>query len=304
MGLFFAVLVSVSIYVILAVSYDLVLGYGGLFSIAHAAFFATGAYGMAILTTKDHLPVIVAAAVGVGMSAFLSLVLGYLSVRISNDYLVIVSFGFQTVFIALVTNLTSITGGVLGVSTIPPLRLFGLSFSSAASCAYAYLVPASIVVALVWWLARSPFGRALRAIRDNVVAAEALGKNGLRFRLWTFAVAGAFAGVAGVMYAAYVGYISPDAFGNDVNILIFAMVIIGGVGTIVGPFLGAVLLVVVPTLLTFLPLSTTYFAPAEQAIYGLLLVVFMLAGSGGIYGAAVSAWNWAGSRGRLLGSTR
>jgi branched-chain amino acid transport system permease protein len=284
MDFLFTVLVFIAIYVVLAVSFDLVIGYTGLFSVAHAAFFAIGAYTTAIVAVRLDLPIVLAAILGALMCAASSNILALLAIRVSQDYLVIASFGFLTVVLSALVNLPSITGGTLGIGNIPPPELLGLRVAGPASYALAYLPLAGIVVALTWWLARSPFGRALRAIRENVVGAEALGKTPIYFKIWAFTIAGGLAGVAGAMYAAYISYISPDAFSNDVNILLFAMVILGGAGTTFGPLLGAVLLTVLPAVLQLMPLPPTLVGPVEQIIYGGLLVVFMMTRADGLYG--------------------
>jgi branched-chain amino acid transport system permease protein len=140
-----------------------------------------------------------------------------------------------------------------------------------------------MVVLAVRHLARSPFGRALTVLRENAVAAEALGKSQRHFKLWAFAVAGGLAGLAGGMYSGYLSYISPDAFSNDINVLIFAMVLVGGAATVIGPLIGAVILVSIPAALALLPLSPSWLGPVEQIAYGLALVLCAMARADGLY---------------------
>jgi len=291
-GFALSIVVSIAIFAILAVSFDLVLGYAGLFSVAHAAFFAIGAYTTALIALHTGAPILLAAAGAVLACAISSALLAVLVIRVSQDYLVIASFGFLTLVLAALANLPDLTGGTLGIGGIPPPSLFGWTVSGLLSYAIVFSLIAAVVVAVTWWLAHSPYGRALRAIRDNVVGAEALGKNPTFFRVTAFVIAGALAGIAGAMYATYISYISPDAFSNDVNILIFAMVVIGGAGTVVGPLVGAILLVSLPAVLSLLPLAPTLVGPVGQIIYGALLVAFAMSNADGLLGIFHSSDRW------------
>lgn len=167
---------------------------------------------------------------------------------------------------------------------IPQPSLFGWHVRTLPQYALLYILIATLIVAAAWWLAASPFGRALKAIRENQLAAESLGKNTVYFKTWVFAVAGAMAGVAGGMYAHYVTFVGPYAFTMDVSVVLFAMVILGCTGTIVGPLLGAIFLVLLPESLRFLMLPAQLQGPVRQMAYGLLLVVFMFVRPDGLYG--------------------
>ncbi|MEV6845791.1 branched-chain amino acid ABC transporter permease [Actinoplanes sp. NPDC051411] len=281
-------LVMMTIYIVLAASFDLIIGRGGMFSIAHAAFFAIGAYATAQITDKLGVPVLVGWALGAVLCGMLSLLLALVAVRVSSDYLVIVSFGFLTIVLAVLSNVASIGGGYVGLSGIPAPSAFGYFVGSDAQFVGFYLAVTAVVVALLLYLAHSPFGRTLKAIRDNPLAAEAIGKRPTIAKLWVFSIAGAFAGIAGAMYASYISYISPDAFGSQVNTLIFAMVFVGGAGSVLGSVLGAIALTWIPALISLASLPPDILGNLEQAAYGLLLVIMVMAVPGGIGGAVAS----------------
>jgi branched-chain amino acid transport system permease protein len=298
-------LAMMAIYVVLASSFDLIIGGGGLFSIAHAAFFAIGAYATALLTVQYlHLQVIVAWILSGLICAVLSLLLAAIAVRVSSDYLVIASFGFLTIVLAVLTNGGGVTGGYVGLSGVPAPSAFGRIVIGNQQFALVYLVIAVVVVLLLRYLVRSPFGRSLRAIRDNVTAAQALGKRPTGAKLWVFSIGGGFAGIAGSMYASYISFISPDAFGNQVNTLIFAMVFVGGAGTVLGAVTGAVVLTWVPALISLAALPAQTLGFLEQAAYGAILVVIVMALPGGLDGAAARLGTAVFSRARGRGHAR
>lgn len=281
--------VTVAIYVILAVSFDLVIGYSGQFSVAHAAFYGAGAYGAAIANTTFHVPILAAWSIGVVAAALCSVLISFLAIRIGGTYLVVASIAFQMVIVAIFLNVPAL-GGSLGVSHIQAPS----GLSSSTSFAVAYLVIAALVTTLVWWLANSPFGRSLQTMRESASASMALGKNPTYLKSWSFVIAGALAGLAGAMFASYISYIGSDSFGNSVNILIFAMVIVGGVGTIWGPVLGATLLTVIPAALSLLAIPPNILGPVEQVIYGALLVLIVLFRPAGLY--SILGWRRATSK--------
>jgi branched-chain amino acid transport system permease protein len=278
-------LVMMAIYIVLAASFDLIIGRGGMFSIAHAAFFAIGAYGTAQFTAKLGVPVLVGWVLAAILCGLLSLILAAVAVRVSSDYLVIASFGFLTIVLAVLSNAPSLSGGYVGLSGIPAPSAFGYFVGDDQQFAGLYLILALVVVLILAYLTRSPFGRALKAIRDNPTAAEALGKRPTVAKLWVFSIAGFFAGIAGAMYASYISFISPDGFGNQVNTLIFAMVFVGGAGSVLGAVIGAVVLTWIPAAISLAALPAQSLGFLEQAAYGAILVVIVMVLPGGLDGA-------------------
>lgn len=291
------ILINISLYAILAVSFDLVLGYAGLFSVAHAAFFGMGAYVAALAALHWASPFLVNLLLAALFCAAAGALLAIPAIRVGGDYLVIASFGFQTIVFTIMLNWTDVTRGALGLRGIPQPSILGWQVRTLPEYALLYLVIAVALVAATWWLAASPFGRALKAIRENQLAAEALGKNTVYFKTWVFAVAGGMAGVAGGMYAHYVTFVGPYAFTMDVSVVLFAMVILGCTGTIIGPLMGAILLTILPESLRFLMVPAQLQGPVRQMVYGLLLVVFMFVRPDGLYGILVDARRLAGRKG-------
>ena len=276
--------ITMAIYIVLASSFDLIIGCGGMFSIAHAAFFAEGAYVVAILTTKLGLPILLTWVIAAVSCAILSMLLAAMAVRVTSDYLIIASFGFLSIVLAFFTNSGNLTGGFIGISGVPFPSIFGIQIESYVSFVIAYGLIAVVTIGLLLYISRSPFGRSLRAIRDNQLAAEALGKRPTYSKVWVFSIAGAFAGIAGAMYASFISYVSPDAFSNTINVLIFAMVFVGGAGTIVGALIGAIVLTWIPALISLVPLPAATLGDIEQAAYGVVLVLIVMLMPGGLVG--------------------
>ncbi len=200
----------------------------------------------------------------------------------TSDYLIIASFGFLTIVLAVISNAPVLTGGDVGISGIPAPAVGPFALDSTQSYAIAYVIVAALIVAFLLYLVRSPFGRSLTAIRDNLAGAEALGKRASRSKLWVFSIAGAFAGIAGAMYASFVSFISPDAFGSSVNTLIFAMVFVGGAGSVIGAVIGAVVLTWLPALISLADLPPNLLGSLEQIVYGAILVAIVMGAPGGI----------------------
>lgn len=271
-----------AIYVVLAASFDLIIGRGGMFSISHAAFFAIGAYTAAQLNAAFGVPILLGWVAAAALSALLSLLLAAVAVRVTSDYLIIASFGFLTIVLAVIANAPVLTGGNVGISGIPAPAIGPFSLDSTLSYAIAYVLLAALVVVFLLYLVRSPFGRSLKAIRDSQSGAEALGKRPSRAKLWVFSIAGAFAGIAGAMYASFISYISPDAFGSSVNTLIFAMVFVGGAGSILGAVIGAIVLTWVPALISLASLPPALLGSLEQIAYGVVLVGIVIGAPGGL----------------------
>ena len=268
--------IMVGIYVILTVSLDLLVGHTGLLSVAHATFYGIGAYTSAILTVRCGMPfwagLLLGMAVATGMSALVSLP----SLRLHDDYFVIVTFGFQMVFVNVLVNWSDLTRGPLGIPGIPQAAVLGWQFESRLW----YLLLTGILAFLVCMLAnhisRSPFGRVLRSIREDEVLAKSFGKSTTRFKVSIFAISAALAALAGSLYAHYITYIDPTSFTVMESILVISMVIVGGAGSLWGPVVGAVVLVVLPELLRFIGLPSSVAANVRQIIYGGLLVAFMM----------------------------
>jgi branched-chain amino acid transport system permease protein len=269
MDYFVHVAILVLLYAILGISYNLLMGYTALFSLAHAAMFGIGAYASALFATSLGLNVWLALCVAVAITAASGAVIGIPALRVRSHYLVVLSFGFQMVIYSLMMNLVSFTGGEGGIGGIPKPQLIGITVKSK----FQYLVTIGVITILVFLIARklggSPFVRVLKAIRDDEEATKALGKNILSFKVTVFMVSGALAAVAGSLYAHYITFINPFTFSLAESVFILAIVVFGGSGNIWGSVFGAVVLVSVPELLRFVRgFSEAIAGPFRHMLYG------------------------------------
>jgi len=270
------ILILIGIYIILAESLNLIAGYAGLISIAHAAFYGVGAYVVALLALKYALPPWVTIPAAVVAAGALGAVVAWPGLRIRDDYFVIATFAFQVIAFSVMNNWVSLTGGPMGLPGIPRPDFFGVTISSHAGFLALTAFFAAAVVVVCWRLARSPFGRVLRAIREDEVFAAALGKDVASFKVRVFVFGAALAAIGGCLYAYYITFIDPTSFTVMESIFIVSIVIVGGAGSLRGVALGAIVLVVLPEALRFIGLPSSVAANLRQIFYGLLLILFML----------------------------
>jgi len=270
------ILVMVALYAILAASYNLLIGFAGLFALSQAAFFGVGAYATAILAAKLGLPFPLPLLAGVLVAAAVGMVVALPALRIGGDHLVVVTLALQIIAIAIMVNWRSLTGGTDGIAGIPKVALFGLSLDTPARFLPLALAGAAVSLAVAWRLATSPFARAVRAMRENEAAAQAVGKNIVAIKLAVFAFSAGLAAVAGGLYAHYISFVSAETFTLDVTIYVLAMVILGGTGNLWGSVLGAVILTALPELLKFVALPPDIADKSRQILYGLALILMLL----------------------------
>jgi branched-chain amino acid transport system permease protein len=284
MDYIYSVVILISLFVVLATSFNLVIGYGGLISIAHPIFYGLGAYTSALLARDAGLPVPVAMLAGAGLATGMSVVLSLPALRISGDYLLIASIGFQLGMIELIKNLR-FTGGASGVSNIPAFLV-----PSYGRFAYVVLVicVAVAVVLLVRWIAHSDYGRAISAMRDDEVAFAALGRDAKWMKISIFALGSGIAGFAGALYAHYFRYVTVEQFEILMSSTILTMVVVGGLRSPWGPVVGAVLLQILPQAITFLNLPPVLLGPLQGLLFTGLVLVFMFVRPGGMIQAGTT----------------
>jgi len=268
---FVSLAVLVGIYVILSSSFNLIIGHGGLISIAHPIFFALGAYTTGLLAIHFNTNPVLAVIAGGAVAFVASIMLSLPSLRISGDYLLITSIGFQLGLLEVIKHL-GFTGGASGLGNIPNV-VEGLNRS--AVFAIVSCLVAVIVVWMIRWLINGPYGRVISAMRDDELAFSALGRNAMMIKLTIFAIGSGFAGIAGGIYAYYYQYISPDQFEILQSAMILTMVVVGGMGSHWGPVVGAVLLLLLPQAITFLNLPPSVMAPLQGVIFTLLVIIFL-----------------------------
>jgi branched-chain amino acid transport system permease protein len=265
-----SLLVLMGLYVILSTSFNLIIGFGGLISIAHPIFFALGAYTVGVLSVQFELNPLLSVAAGGAVALLASFMLSLPSLRISGDYLLITSIGFQLGLIEIIKNLDFL-GGASGLSGIPNV----VEEHRSAVFAAVALGLAVASVLLVRWLIRGPYGRAIQAMRDDELAFSALGRNAMNIKMAIFALGSGMAGVAGGIYAYYYQYLTPDQFQILQSAMILTMVVVGGMGSVYGPVVGAVLLIGLPEAITFLNLPSAIMGPLQGVIFTLLVIVFL-----------------------------
>ena len=278
------ILVMVSLYAILAISFNLLIGFAGLFALSQAAFFGIGAYTTAILAAKIGLVFPLPLLAGVLLTAAVGVLVALPALRSGGDHLVIVTLALQIIVIAIMVNWRSVTGGTDGIPGIPKIVLWGTALDTPARFLPVALVAAALCFALAARLAASPFARAVRAMRENEQAVQAAGKNVVVIKLIVFAVSAALAAVAGGLYAYYISFVSAETFTLDVTIYVLAMVILGGTGNLWGSLIGAVILTALPELLKFIALPPDIADKSRQILYGLALIAILLLRPQGLLG--------------------
>lgn len=268
--------VMICLYAILATSFNLLIGFSGLFAFGHATFYALGAYTTAILAQRLHLPFPLPLIASVLVTGGVGLAVALPSLRISGIYLIITTLALQVIAIDVIVNWTSLTGGPSGISGIPPLAIAGYAFTGPAR----FLPVAAVAALLCFLIARhvgnSPFGRALRAMRENESAAASVGKNIFYMKVSVFGLAAALASVAGALFAHYISYVGADSFQVSETVLILSMVVVGGTGNLLGSVIGAAILVMLPQILAFADLPSVVAGQLRLLIYGCVLILFLV----------------------------
>ncbi|TCP14612.1 amino acid/amide ABC transporter membrane protein 2 (HAAT family) [Crenobacter luteus] len=297
------------LYIMLALGLNIVVGFAGLLDLGFIAFYAVGAYTYALLGSPHfgiHLPFYITIPLGALFAMMFGVLLGTPVLRLKGDYLAIVTLGFGEIIRIFVNNLNApvnITNGPQGINLIDPVQFGGVSLGKPLEIAglsinpvylyyYFFLILTVLVVLMCWRLQHSRIGRAWVALRENDIAAAAMGINIRNIKLLAFALGALSGGVAGGLFASFQGFISPESFGLLESIMILAMVVLGGMGNIPGVILGAVLLSVAPEFLRDVigPVQMATFGRmiidpenARMLLFGLAMVLMMLIRPEGIW---------------------
>jgi len=267
-------LVLISLYAMLAQSLNLVLGYAGVVSLAHGAFFGIGAYTAALLTIAGW-SLLPAALVGMGLASLLSFGLSLPALRLRGDYVVLCTLGVQIVASGVFENWTGLTRGPAGIGGIPAPSVLGIHLSTTARYAVFAIAVSAAALFVLWFVMSLPFGRSLKALRDDDIAAQAIGKDTTRLRLHAFVISAAMAALPGALFAGYARYVDPTSFTLGQSIFVLSCVIVGGAGRFLGPVLGAAGLLALPEVLNLAGVSSAAAAYVQQIAYGLSIVVLM-----------------------------
>ena len=256
----------------LAHSLSLSAGYSGLISLSHAGFYGLGAYTSAILSVNYQMPFLFSTIVAMLICGFTAIVISSVSLRIVDDYFIIVTLAIQIVIFSILNNWQSLTRGALGISGIPSIEISGIIFDKKIH----YLGLSIILAAIMWYLLKnvsnSPFGRLLIAIDEDEVFTKSLGKNVYKAKIISFTVSAMAAAIPGVVYAHYISYIDPTSFTIDESIFILSIVIIGGMRDMLRIALSTAFLVLLPEVLRFVGIPSGAAANLRQILYGGILV--------------------------------
>ena len=274
-----------AINVLLALGLDFILGYAGQLNLGQSAFYGLGAYVSTLLITKLGVPFWGAFAAGVAFAGLAGMILALFAVRLRGHYLAIASLGLAVIIHQILLNWISLTQGPLGIYAIPPppaIAIPGLpriDFRNPTALFYLVAGFTLLTYFILDQLVRSPIGETLTAIREDEISAASLGINAAAWKVFAFGVGAAVGGAAGCFYATFVGTLVPDAFFITESFTILSMVIVGGMGTLIGPVWGAILLTLLPELLRDV-------GDLRLVVYGLALTLVVLFMPGGLVQAA------------------
>jgi len=286
---FLNVLVFIGINTMLAVALNLLLGYAGQISLGHAAFFGSGAYISGILTARFGLDPWLALGIAAAANGVLAFVIGFPILKLKGHYLAMATLGFGIIMFIIFNETVSVTGGPSGFSGIPNIKISSLVFDNDWNNYYLIWIITLLVMLLSINLSQSRIGRALRAIADSEVAARVMGVNARRLKVQIFTVSAVISAIAGSLYAYTMTFISPTSFGFNFSIELLTMVIIGGLGSIYGSFLGAAILTILPEFLRVLH-------DFDIIVYGLMLIIMTMYMPGGLISGLQQIAEFAGGK--------
>ena len=252
--------------IVLAVSLNLIVGFTGQLSLGHAGFMSIGAYVSAIITQKAGMPFIVSILIGAIIAAIIAAIIGYPTLKLTGDYFAITTLAFCEIIRIIIMNI-SFVGGARGLTGIPIKTNFTIAFLFAV-----------ITIIIIYNIIHSPHGRGMLAVRDNEVAAQSMGINAFKYKMLSFIVAAFFAGIAGGLYAHYMGFIQPTVFDFNKSIDYLTFVVFGGMGSLSGSIIAAVIL-------TFLPELLRGMQEYRMIVYPLALILLMIFRPQGLLGS-------------------
>ncbi|MBI3594299.1 MAG: branched-chain amino acid ABC transporter permease [Nitrospirae bacterium] len=265
------------LYIVLALGLNVVVGFAGLLDLGYAAFYAVGAYSYALMSVHFHINFWLAIPLAGILAGAFGFLLGVITLRLRGDYLAIVTLGFIQILHLVLNNWDSVTRGPKGISGIPHPKIGKFIFYQPID--YYYLILAIVVVALffIQRIKSSRIGRAWDAIREDEIAAEAMGIHTTQMKTLAFAIGAAWAGVCGTFFSAKFGFVSPESFTFFESILILSMVVLGGIGSIPGVILGALVLMILPEMMRG-------FSNYRMLLFGLAMILMMVLRPQGILG--------------------
>ena len=272
-----------AIFVIGAIGLNLLTGFAGQISLGHGAFVGIGAYASAYLTSNLGLPFWVALPCAGLITALIGMIFGIPSLRLKGLYLAIATLAAQFIIEYVIVHWEAVTNGVLG-KMVPFASIFGYQFDNDRKYFYLSVTLAIILTIFAKNIVRTKTGRAFVAVRDNYIAAEIIGVDIFKYKLYAFAISSFYAGIAGSLWAHYLTLITPEHFTISVSIEYLAMIIIGGLGSLIGTIYGTVFLIILPEFLRFIsgivshsyPQIVDLFAAVREGVFGLVIILFLL----------------------------
>jgi len=283
------ILIMCCIWAMAATSMNLIMGYTGQVNLAHGAFFGIGAYSAGLLILKLGINFWPALILACAITVFLGLLIGLPALRTKGSYFAIGTMCFNVIVTVIIDSWEDLTGGargLLGIPRPPPIPLpFGkeITFTSMAANYYLILVSLLLTILIIYRIVHSMLGRTFMAIRGNEELAESLGMSAMRAKLLSFLISTFFAAWAGVLYAGYIGFLSPEISDYHVTFELLIFCLIGGLGTMAGPLIGAFILTVISELLHGI-------AFPRLVAYGFILIIIMVCLRGGITGGVRMLW--------------
>ncbi len=277
--------IMLGIYGMLALATNLLIGFGGLLTMAQAAFYGLGAYAYALLTTKLGLPFVVTLPAAIAICAFAGGLFGLVALRFRNEAFVLATIGFQMIVYVVLYNWTGLTRGPYGISGIPRPAFFGFGIESVPAYFVFTLGLFALVFGFMHLVCRSPFALSLKALRDDEAAAQTLGICPKAQYTRAMVISAAVAAVPGVVFASYITYIDPTSFTLSESIFVACILLVGGSGNLKGPMTGVLFMILLPEVLRFVGLPDAVAANLREIIYGVLLIVIVYMKPKGLAGA-------------------
>lgn len=277
--------IMMGIYGMLALSANLLIGFGGLLTMTQAAFYGLGAYAYALLSMKLGLSFFVTLPAAVLFCAIVGWLFGQAALKFRNEAFVLATIGFQMIVYVVLYNWTDLTRGPYGISGIPRPLFFGLEIESVAAFFVFTLILFLIVFGVMYLVGKSPFALSLKALRDDETAAQTLGICPRNQYIRALVISAAISAIPGVCFAGYITYIDPTSFTLTESIFIACILLVGGSGNVIGPMSGVAFMILLPEILRFVGLPDAIAANLREIIYGVLLIVLVYIKPKGLAGA-------------------
>ena len=275
---FLLILIYTGIYALMAIGQNIITGYGGMLSLCQAGFFAIGSYATAILSVRFGWSFWATLPVAAILSALFGLLIGLPTLRLKGDYLAIATLGFGEIVRNILNNWDSVTNGPMGIQKIPMPTLFGLTINPYKKYAFLVMVIIFVIIAYILFqrLARSRMGRALTAVREDEIAAQSMGINITKYKVYAFVLGASVAGIAGSLQAAFSLSVTPGTYTFMVSVMVLCMVVLGGMGNFKAAILGTFIIQLISYFPQLTGLSSVIPPQFKQILFGLILVVMMI----------------------------